>query len=383
MCSRSQLTVSLSRHNRNASRVGDELAGSRNFCERLMLITTRKIKTHPSVEAVHSNMSTPSSNHRRFDIGSSNQPILQFIATSIPFFVLCLWFLYSTARRPNVDCYLDANLVNDDATALYYSEECSQYVPLKQFAIVFLVLAFLWGLLVAYLFIYVPRRHALIEEYLSKGKTVIGDIYFNRQKRTPLLGLTAYGNAVYTHPKTGELLKRKVRVFERYTRERAAIVLLPDMPYSGQPKLDLEIDREVTDLNQKRLKILSYYAVFWLIFAHVAPIYIITIMQKIANPDAPPWQPDIDVDSFPMWYYIASFVLSPLLVVGWTFASWFWHKRWMTYQHKRLNEGDAYYEPTNCCFDDDDYESIEIADYLPPKIIRGDAENKEPAKVMV
>jgi hypothetical protein len=372
-----------------------------------------------------------SSSPRRFDIDKSNQPILQFIATTIPFAILCVWFLYSTARRPYIDCYESVDNVTDDNIAANYSENCSQYVPLKQFAIVFLLLAFLWGLLVAYLLYYVPRRHQLIREYLSHGTTVIGDVYFNRHNKMGglcgrLLSSTqqpAYGYAVYphNHPTTNGgtdkataepvLLRRQVRVFERYTRERAAIIILPGLPYSGQPKMDLEIDRDVTDLNQHRLQLLSRYAIGWLVFCVLAPIFIVETIRSLdqknqnnnngatnedggedVDNDPPPWQPDIDLHHFPSWYYLMSFVVLPITVLLWTMILWWWHRRWMTYQHNVLllsdNEavggGGDYYErqrdhPTGCCFDDEDCESIEIKDYQPPRtnVVERDAKRGE------
>jgi hypothetical protein len=349
-----------------------------------------------------------SSSPRRFDIDSSNQPILQFIATTVPFAMLCLWFLYSTARRPYIDCYQPVDNVTDDTTANTYSEHCSKYVPLKQFAIVFLLLAVMWGLLVAYLLLYVPRRHRLIREYLETGTTIIGDVIYNRGKKGGRLLARcsarlqpAYGYAVYPqHPNSmkdggggeNKLVRRRVRVFERYTRERAAIVMLPNHPYSGQPKVDLEIDREVSDLNQRRLQLLSYYAIGWLCFCLVAPIFVVETMRKLDhgssteddnNNDPPPWQPDIDIHNFPSWYYLASFVVMPVVVLFWTMAMWYWHRRWMTYQHQVITHDDVdavaaadYYERQpdestghhhNCCFDDEECESIEIKDYQPPQ----------------
>ena len=130
---------------------------------------------------------------------------------------------------------------------------------------------------------------------------MIGDVYYNRKKRG-VEAISAKGTAVYTHPDDATVtLKRRVRVFERYTRERAAILHLPGMPFSGQPKTDLEIDRDVSHMNQARLKILMWYSLAWTIFCALAPIYILRVLKRLdANEFLSPLQPDINLGSFPI-----------------------------------------------------------------------------------
>lgn len=291
---------------------------------------------------------------RRFDLGSATQPIIQFIATTLPLFFLLLWFLYSAPSHLKSSCY-DAVDFTDNEEVASYIEECSKFIPLEQFVIIFLLAEFGWMLLSMYLTFYVPRRHDLIKDYLARGETVIGTVYFSRKKYG--LSLSSYGYAVYDHD--SKVIRRKVQVYERYTRELAAILRLPGLPHSGQPKLDLEIDRDVIELNSPRLKILVCYTWAWCIFCMIAPIHIVKILKVIEsrNPAAS--------NNFSTWFYVLAFIVIPLVCALWNAAAWTFHKRWMTLQHKVLEDGELPNEPERgCCFDDEECESVQMTDYV-------------------
>jgi len=310
---------------------------------------------------------------RRFDIGSHTQPMIQFIFATLPFFAVLLWFLFEAHVRRGAACYNENSYyADDDATRSSLQDACSGLIPLQQFLWVFLGALFCWTLLACYLSLYVPRRHNLVKAYLEQGNVMIGDIYYNRKKRA-FVALTATGHAVYPHPDDAtRKIRRKVYLYERYTRERAAILYLPGHPLSGQPKLDLEIDRDVTELNAERLTILTHYAWAWVVFCLLAPLYILKVLDDLSSAEQQPegiYQPDGNHGKFVIMYYVLSFVVVPftcLLVIA---IGWQLHKRWMTRQHHVLEEGEPA-EPSSkggCfCFDDDDCETIEATDYQPP-----------------
>jgi hypothetical protein len=300
---------------------------------------------------------------RRFDLGSETQPILQFIAATLPFFFLLLWFLLEAHLRPKSPCY---DNVDDDGAKENQSKACSKLIPLTQFVYVYMATEFCWMLLAVYLTFYVPRRHNLVEAYLTQGETIIGDVYYNRKKRG-VAALTSYGKVVYPRPGDSRMIRRKVQVFERYTRERAAILYLPGLPCSGQPKVDLEIDREVIELNRPRMEILFWYSYAWAAFCMLAPIYIIKVLKVLDANYVAVWQPDANLGDFPMWFFISAFAIIPVVAFLWNLAGWLLYKRWMTSQHRVLEEGEPGNEPERgCCFDDEDCESIDAADYVPP-----------------
>jgi len=311
---------------------------------------------------------------RRFDIGSKTQPIVQFIAASLPFFLLLLWFLVEAHIRPKSQCYdEDSYYADDDQSIADLQAACSDLIPLEQFVHVFLGALFCWTLLAVYLSLYMPRRHNLVKAYLEQGEKIIGNVYYSRKKHAGL-ALTATGHVVYPFPgDASRIIRRKVYVYERYTRELAALLYLPGQPLSAQPRLDLEIDRDVTELNQERVSILTQYAWAWCVFCLLAPLYILKVIDKLNNRDIQAeekgvYQPDTNVGNISTLYYVLAFAVIPVSCVLFVALAWFMHKRWMTKQHKELEDGEPP-EPSSqgCCFDDDGCESIEATDYVPPK----------------
>lgn len=332
---------------------------------------------------------------RRFELGSSTQPLVQFVAATFPFFLLLLWFLFDAHWRPDSDCYSTSNNNNVDVVSDEdRAQACGNLIPLTQYLTVFLMAELVWMLLAFYLMFYVPRRHTLIGSYLTQGETVIGDVFFETEDHQShvclqqrVFALTSYGHVVYPQPDTAsptpstgmaQMVRRKVPIFERYTRERSAIVLLPGMPHSGQPKLDLEIDLQVIVVNHHRLEILRYYAWAWTAFCTLAPLYIVKVLNELIEDNNQQyetvWQPDVGSGRFVLWFYISAFAFIPAMSIFWIFASWFYYKHWMTNQHKIVANHPASprtKHAQSCCFDDTDCESIEIAKYTPPTAIDG------------
>jgi hypothetical protein len=173
--------------------------------------------------------------------------------------------------------------------------------------------------------------------------TVIGDVQYNAENTFGISMLKAYAHVVYSHPNETSTIKRKVHVYERYTRERAAILYLPGLPASGQPKVDLEIDRDVSEQNRERLKMLFYYTWIWSLFALLAPIYIVTVIDDLSseNPADNVWQPDVETGNFSLFYYLFAFVGIPILSFLINLLGWVSYKHWMTKQHQLINGSDS------------------------------------------
>jgi hypothetical protein len=307
---------------------------------------------------------------RRFDLGSATQPIQQFIIATLPFFFLLLWFLFETFRRSSRPCYQqNPGDINDDQALQNLEEDCSQLIPLKQFVYFYLGVAFFWTTLALYgkyeippdrhcfviaflskhwmraLFFAVsfiiPRRHKLVEAYLTQGVTVIGDVHYTSDNKFGFSMLKAYAHVLYSHPNESSMIKRKVHVYERYTREKAAILYLPGLPTSGQPKADLEIDRDVSEQNRDRLKMLLYYTWIWSLFALLAPIYIVIVIEDLSSESQADnvWQPDVLTWNFSLFYYLFAFVGIPVLSFLINILGWVSYKRWMTKQRQVIEEG--------------------------------------------
>jgi hypothetical protein len=307
--------------------------------------------------------------NRRFELGPSNTPVSQAVLATSPLAGLLLWFLFEASRRPSQSCSTNPENVYDDQLSEEIVDECSHKIALRDMVIVYLVVALCWAILGVYLTYYIPRRQELVNAYLTQGITLIGDVFYNPIKK-PWCGiLTSYGTVVYPHPnqKTPIVIQRQVRIFERYTRERAAIVYLPGQPCSGQPKSDLQIDYDVSQLNQERLLYLKWLCWGWVAFSLIAPIYIMLVLSELDTDedDGLFWQPDYG-EQFIITlivYTVFAVLIIPAVSMLINVIALRRHQKWMHSTHTILQEGDPVMPSSGCCFDDDDCEELE---YQPP-----------------
>jgi hypothetical protein len=295
-----------------------------------------------------------SSSIRRFDLGSASQPTIQFIAATLPLFFVLVWFLFTAGRQFKNSCY--DNYYNEQSNN---EEICNRLIPLDLLLYVFIAVYFCWGLLVMYLSVFVPWRHALINEYLNYGETVIGNVFVKSTHKDGLM-LTSKGYVVYEYD--SKRIRRKVPIFERYTRELAAILVLPGLPLSGQPKVDMQIDRDTFEINEPRMKILSRYGRVWIVFCIVGSAYIARTLELIESKNN---SSTAGINFIGLFIVIAFFVI-PLITGLWIWIAWILYKRWMTLQHTILEDDDELAdEPrSGCCFDDQDCESVQMTDYV-------------------
>lgn len=292
---------------------------------------------------------------RRFDLGSTSQPIFQCIIATVPLFFLLTWFVFNAHAQLQTSCYDEKEFYDEQSFAMY-EEECSKFIPLDQFVYVFLAIYFCCILLEMYILVFVPIRHALIYQYLNQGETVIGNIYYKPSKQN--MTLTSHGHVVYEHE--SKRISRKVQIFERYTRELAAILILPGLPSSGQPKVDLEIDRDSFELNKPRMKILAWYVGVWSMFCFIAPAYIVRSIGVIRSTNG-----SGSARGPFLLFILVTLCVIPAVASIWIYTMWIFYKRWMTLQHKVLDDDELADQPRSaCCFDDHDCESVQMTDYV-------------------
>jgi hypothetical protein len=317
---------------------------------------------------------------RRFSIGPSHVPVIQSIAATSPLAVLFIWFLYQAYIRPSENCAGYSDSYEDDNRNEQVAEECSYLIALGDMVIVCVVIALYWAILACYLTFYVPRRHRLVELYLSEGKTVIGDVYYSNRSTKRCCFLTSYGTVVYSHPtmETPVMIQRQVLVYEKYTRERAGLLYLPDQPCSAQPKEDLQIDYDVAQRNKDRLDFMKMFSVGWLLFSLVCPLYILSVLYDMNNDDDDGddnndnnqfWLPDYGRYYAFYVYFVFVLLVIPLGSIFVNVIAWKMHENWVTSKHNVLLEGDPIVPP-GCCFDDDDDDDddaeVEIQSHYKP-----------------
>eukprot|EP00980_Cylindrotheca_fusiformis_P008261 scaffold1736_cov127-Cylindrotheca_fusiformis.AAC.75 len=206
--------------------------------------------------------------------------ISHFVVSTIPLLGILLYFLYEAWSRPNEAQYQLGDDFTDDQV-MAANDATGAVIRLFDILIVFLVFHFLWTLFAIYIVVFVPKRRHLIGRYLSEGHEVIGDVIYDKNSRT-CTKFQDYGFAVYPHPTEKTLIRKRVRVYQPYTRERITILCLPNKPLSGQAKIDIEIDLNAASKerdNQNRQ--FAAFATFWYFFTLAGSYYVVHQMGKL------------------------------------------------------------------------------------------------------
>ena len=213
-------------------------------------------------------------------LAQDNGSILQFVLATLPLFGVLVYFIYAAWDRPHKPIYRLADDFTDDQWKKA-SAETGTLISLMDILSVFLTLLVLWTVFAIYIISFIPRRRHLIGRYLTEGEVSIGDVHYDRVSR--FCGrFHDYGYAIYKHPHQNKMIRKRVRVFQPYTREKVTILRLPNRPLSGQAKVDLEIDLlAATKERDYRIRMLGYVSLFWVAFTGLAPIYVIHQMKVV------------------------------------------------------------------------------------------------------
>ncbi|KAL3937681.1 MAG: hypothetical protein SGARI_002026, partial [Bacillariaceae sp.] len=192
--------------------------------------------------------------------------LIRFNLATLPFFLVLVYFLYVVVQRPS---YYSQQGEDDDEPLM-----C-----LMDILVVFLSFHVLWTLFLAYLVFYIPKRRRFLGRYLSEGESSMGDVIYDESSRVSILGrcrvnYSDYGFAVYPHPEKMQIVRKRVRVYQTYTRERTTILRLPNRPLSGQPKMEIEMD--LSGMKRERdstLKWMTIASVAWYLFTLAGAVF--------------------------------------------------------------------------------------------------------------
>jgi hypothetical protein len=205
---------------------------------------------------------------------------MHFVLTTTPLLAVLIYFLYEAWRRPSSPIYqLGDDFTNDELEAAY--EEAGALISLMDILTVFLSLHVCWTIFAVYVISFIAKRRHLIGRYFSEGESSIGDVLYDKNSRM-CGGFHDYGFAVYAHPTQPKVIRKRVRIYQAYTREKITILRLPNRPLSGQAKIDLEIDLNAAskerDTHNKSIVI---FALFWVVFTFLGPGYVVYQMTRI------------------------------------------------------------------------------------------------------
>ncbi|KAL7538027.1 hypothetical protein ACHAWF_005969, partial [Thalassiosira exigua] len=257
--------------------------------------------------------------------------LLQFLLMTLPLLGVYLYFLWLAIDRPNIANPNDPRYADDR-------------IRLTDVLWTYLATLTLFASLAVYLMWFVGKRRRLSKRYESEGIVILGNVEYHEHvhdpsgfkgclhslKRFLLNGChlqNNYGTAVYNledvarHPscdweerKRKELkgtIRKRVRVYYRYPRERVSLLVLPSRPKSGQPKADMEADwasfvehvglpteedREYMSrpenagcgnapgvLRRDRSLGVLLVSAFWMIFLLLASLYVVGQIVKIED----------------------------------------------------------------------------------------------------
>jgi len=219
-------------------------------------------------------------------VGSVTQTILAFS----PILAVLIYFLYLAHDRPSQPCYTE-DLSDEEI------EIACKLIPLENMVFVYLLVGCVWACLGVYLASFVPRCEKLIQQYLDEGVAILGNIHYEPGQKSWTCSQDRYGYALYLHPNYNNLpvfIRRQVRVSERYTREREQLLLLDGMPFSAQPRHELEIDREIFRHNDISMKIITVFVWLLVIFCYAAPVYIVKVIYDMYQAGFAEYHPNYD-----------------------------------------------------------------------------------------
>jgi hypothetical protein len=248
---------------------------------------------------------------------------IQIVLGTLPLLGVLIYFLVEASERPSESIY-NIQAGTDDAAIQEAVDETGNITPLSTLVNTFLFVAAIATCIAVYMSVYVPFHRKLIEDYLSVGERATGDIYY---KKRGMCAPKKNGFAVYPHPSHDTYplhIRKNILVHELYTRERVAILLLPDQPFSGQSKADLTIELTRIQRNSKKNAFIKWYAWFWVVFTLASPVYILCIMDELVN-NEDYYVNEFAEDSTRAWYVFAfcaglipvfAFVLSGVLCMA-------------------------------------------------------------------
>jgi len=291
--------------------------------------------------------------------------ILQFFVMTIPLFGVYCYFLYLAITRPSI--------ADPDNEAFYEPR-----IRLTDILYVYLTTWVLYAVLVIYMLWFVNKRRRLSKRYEKEGIVILGDVQYEDEDRwlaNCLFRKHDYGYVIYdlekvaSHPACdykGPLegkIRKKVRVYHRFPREQVSILVIPQYPYSGQPKTDLEADwasfsetylvsegyNEAADNNRGSIqKVMSrdrslgiiLISLGWLAFLLFASVFVCLQIDEIS---------DVYQDESSYWawtiFIIVMAGVTPVVAIGGNLIRWKIYERWILRSGKNARPDGSFGSP--------------------------------------
>ena len=140
-----------------------------------------------------------------------------------------------------------------------------------------------------------------------------------------------YATIEYTYPNSSDWwIKKQVRVYERFSREKVTIVRLLNRPFSGQPLSDVEIDVQASSDSRNESTIIAFISFAWAAFCLAGAMLVYVQMTKLNRDEYE------DADKAKCWLIAIGCTGLPVVVTLTIFV------RWALYQHWIVSRGKVY-----------------------------------------
>ena len=288
---------------------------------------------------------------RQYMLAPAMSHLAQLILATLPLFLVLVYFLYCAAVRPAKQYY---RYYDDDYNS-YNNQQImdDDLIELSSMLYIFLAFFFLWSCGLVYMYVFVPKRHQLIDAYVTESKTIIGDVRYSPRRNWRYLCTIwkrfapEYAIVSYRHPdpqadgldpSNRYVVTKKVRTYQPYSREKVSINYLPGLPRSGQPLSDIEYDfasftEEVHGRRDRSWGILVVM-VFWVVFTLLGAVFVCCQMQRLDKKD-------VDINARAGWITlaVAALLVTPLIAFGANWLRWNSHRKWLTERGQVVKAG--------------------------------------------
>lgn len=270
-------------------------------------------------------------------IQENDKSYLKFALASLPLAIVLIYFIVEAYFRPTLPYYNLSSSVTDDAVIRQAAIDSGSLVPLMDMVTTICSFCVAWAIAACYFLGYLGARSAIIERFLDEGKSITGNVV--HEQRWWACEFRHYGYASYTHPdpdeaKNGAVVRKQVRIFEPYTREKVPVLCLPGYPQSGQGKEDLEYANAVCMRDRPREIFQGRFCLGWAVVCALIPLYILHQMSVIDQAESYAGITD-DYDNVQKGWVLYGLFMGVgvvLVAMGGTALCWFYRRWWILHQ---------------------------------------------------
>lgn len=287
--------------------------------------------------------------------GIINGGVVRFGLCTLPFLAVSIFLLYKAWDRTHWHNYVEGG----------------HTFSLMDLMVVFLSFHVVWTLFTIHVVIFIPKRRHFLGRYLNEGEPSMGDVVYDPESR--LCGRFGdYGYAIYHHPiDRTKVVRKRVRVYQAYTRERVPILRLPNRPLSGQVKTDLEI--ELGRMKRERDLVLwgvTVIALCWILFSMGAALYTLFQIKFLQdNGDQMIWNEQYET-GLKIFLIVVGINVPCCYAMNW--IRFLFYHNWMVNRAALIeNEGEARKVDPWCLKKDAD--SVDGSDQIPYSILNADS----------